>query len=476
MKTILLTPLFAALLLAGCASVDVPAPHALPLMPAAYNTGSTAGVSGTAASASATGATAAGAPAIDTAWWHEFGDAKLDELVAQALANNTQIEIAADRLAEARTAAGAANATLWPQLGLGAGASRQTGEAARAENVYGTLYQANANLAYEVDLFGRLRDARHAATLDAREREALLQGTQLLVQAQVAQSYFALRALEAEQDLVRETIAAYRETLALTERRRDGGDVSALDVERVRTEVAANESAALDLDRRRAELEHSLAVLTGVPASGFALPVAAWDQALPGVPAGLPSELLARRPDVVAAQLHWQAAQARVSEARKAWFPSFTLTGQAGGASPTLSNLFKTSGGLFGVEALASLPIFDGGRREAGIEAAAAQSGAASAAYRESILVAFQDVEDELSALALLARQADAQQQAVTSAVRATQLSDSRYRHGLVSQLELLDARRSELALRRQALQIRAARYQATIGLIKALGGGWSAA
>jgi len=456
-KALLITPLVAALLLAGCASVATPEPHVLPTTPTSFKA-----------------ATAAEAPALGATWWHQFGDAQLDALVEQALAHNTQIEIAADHVAEARAALGAASSTLWPQLGLSAGAGRQTGEAARAENTYGTLYTAGANLSYEVDVTGRLRDAKRAAALDAREREALLQSTRLLVQAQVAQTYFALRALEAEQALVRETIAAYRETLALTERRREGGDVSALDVDRVRTEVAANESAALDLDRRRAELEHAMAVLTGVPASSFAVATGDWDQALPGVPAGLPSELLTRRPDVVAAQAHWEAAQVRVSEARKAWFPNFTLTAEAGGASPALSNLFKTSGGLFGVEALASLPIFDGGRREAGIQGAAAQSDAASAAYRERILVAFQDVEDELSSLQLLARQADVQQEAVSSAERATRLSDSRYRHGLVSQLELLDARRSELALRRQALQIRAARYQATIGLIKALGGGWA--
>ena len=458
MKT-LLTPLIAALVLAGCASVATPESHPLPVTPTAYKSAVS---------------TAPAAAALGQTWWRNFGDEQLDALVSQALAHNTQIQQAAARLVESRALLGAASAELWPELGVNAGAGRQTGASARAQNTYGTLYTANVGLSYELDVIGRVRDAKSAAALDATEREALLQGTRLLIQAQVAQTYFTLRALEAEQALVRETVGAYKETLALTEKRREAGDVSSLDADRVRTEVAANESAAIELDRRRAELEHALAVLTGAPASSFELAAGGWAQAMPGVPAGLPSELLTRRPDVVAAQAHWQASQLRVSEARKAWFPSFELTAAAGGASPQLSSLFKTAGGLFGVQALASLPIFDGGRREAGIQGAAARSDEASAAYREHILVAFQDVEDQLSALQLLARQADVQNQAVASAERATKLSDSRYRNGLVSQLELLDARRTELTVRRQALQIRSARYQATIGLIKALGGGWA--
>jgi multidrug efflux system outer membrane protein len=184
--------------------------------------------------------------------------------------------------------------------------------------------------------------------------------------------------------------------------------------------------------------------------------------------------MLERRPDIAAAQAGFQAAQQRLGVAQKAWFPTFNLTATAGGASPELSDLFKRSAGLWGVNALSSLPLFDGGRREAGVQSAAAQADEAAARYREQLLLAFKDVEDQLSGLSLLAAQSQVQAQAVASAQRALQLSDSRYRNGLVSQLELLDARRSELANRRQALQVRAAQYQATIALIKALGGGWS--
>lgn len=187
----------------------------------------------------------------------------------------------------------------------------------------------------------------------------------------------------------------------------------------------------------------------------------------------MPSTVLVRRPDVAAAQRTTQAAQARVVIAQAAWFPDVSLTASGGFASADLGDLFKLSASAWGVGALLSIPILDGGRREAGVQSANAQWDAAAAGYREQVLVAFRDVEDQLSSLRLLADQATAQAQAVDSASRATVHSTSRYRNGYVSQLELLDARRSELANRRQALQVRSAQYQSTIGLIRALGGGW---
>jgi multidrug efflux system outer membrane protein len=338
-----------------------------------------------------------------------------------------------------------------------------------------TLATASADLAWEVDLFGRLASASRAASLDAQSREGLLQSTRLAVQATVAQAYLSLRATDAERALVRGTVSTYVETLKLTERRFQAGDVAELDVARARTEVAATESDALALDRRRAELEHALAVLVGEPASTFQLAEAKWDTALPVIPAGVPGTVLARRPDVSAAQLSLLAAQQRVGVAKAAWFPSVSLTGSAGHASSEVADLFKWSARAWGIGALLSLPVFDGGRRQAGVDNATAEMDIALARYREQILGAFRDVEDQLAALHLLAEQADAQSRAVASAARTTQLSDARYRGGFVSQLELLDAQRSELRNRRQALQVRAAQYQATVGLVRALGGGWDA-
>jgi len=456
-----LTPLIAALLLAGCASTATFTPTAAPAAPAAFKE-----LDGRWAQAAPAEAQARGR------WWVVFADPVLDGLVARADLNNTSIQLASARLAQARALLRSADADRLPQLGIGAGAQRGNNLVAGSTSP-ATILSAGANASWEPDLFGRLAKASSAAALDAQSREALLQSARLLVQSDVAQTYFVLRALDDERALVRETVSAYRDTLRLTERRYAAGDVAELDLARVQAEVASTESQALALDRRRAQLEHALAVLLGELPSSFTLAEAEWRGALPSVPPGIPSTVLTRRPDVSAAQSAMLAAQARVGVAQAAWFPDVALTANGGFASSDLGDLFKWSARSWGIGALLSLPLFDGGRREAGVQNANALWDAAAASYREQVLVAFQDVEDQLAELRLLADQAGAQTQAVDAAARATVLSNSRYRNGLVSQLEFLDARRSELTNRRQALQVRAAQYQATVGLIRALGGGW---
>jgi len=458
-----LAPLVAALLLAGCASTANFTPTAAPAAPAAFKELDGRWAQATPAEAQARGR-----------WWAVFADPVLDELVARADLNNTSIQLASARLAQARALLRSTDADRLPQIGVGAGASRGNNLVAGSTTPT-TILSAGANASWEPDLFGRLAKASNAAALDAQSREALLQSARLLVQSDVAQAYFVLRALDAERVLVRETVSAYRDTLRLTERRYAAGDVAELDLARVQAEVASTESQALALDRQRTQLEHALAVLLGELPSSFTLAEAEWRGALPLVPPGIPSTVLTRRPDVSAAQSAMLAAQTRVGVARTAWFPDVALTANGGFASTDLGDLFKWSARSWGVGALLSLPVFDGGRREAGVQNANAAWDAAAASYREQVLTAFQDVEDQLAALRLLADQAGAQTQAVDAAARATLLSNTRYRNGLVSQLEFLDARRSELANRRQALQVRAAQYQATVGLIRALGGSWDA-
>lgn len=409
-------------------------------------------------------------------WWKAFNDPVLDQLVERAGAGNTGIQEAAARLAQARALVRGARAERTPQVGLGAAADRGTGTSTANGSAPGTLLQAGVNLSYEIDLFGRLSRTQDAATLDAQSREALLQSTRLMVQAEVAQTYLALRATDTERALVNDTATAYADTLRLTQRRFDAGDVAELDVIRIQTELAATEAEVIALDRARAELEHALAVLLGEPVSGFALTPDTTARTLPVIPAGVPATVLARRPDVAAAQASLLAAQARVGVAQAAWFPSVSLTGAAGYASPELGDLFKWSARAWGVGALMSLPIFDGGRREAGVQGAQAQFDAAAAQYRGQVLNALREVEDQLSALRLLHEQAQAQGRAVSAAQRASAISETRYRNGLVSQLELLDARRNELLNRRQAQRVEAAQQQATVRLVRAIGGGWDVA
>jgi multidrug efflux system outer membrane protein len=459
-----LLPLVAALVLAGCANVQTVEPVAAPAAPAAFKELDGRWTQAQPAEAQARGE-----------WWKTFGDPVLDELVVRADRNSTSVQLAAARLNQARALLRAADADRLPQVAVGAGANRSN-TAIPGTTIPTTLLTAGASVAWEADVFGRLAKASQAAALDAQASEALLQSTRLLVQSDVAGAYFALRALDSERALVRQTVDAYRDTLRLTERRYQAGDVAELDLARVQTEVASTQSQALALDRQRAEVEHALAVLLGEVPSQFGLKAvgdAEWGGLLPIVPPGVPSTVLTRRPDVAAAQSSMLAAQKRVGVAQAAYFPDLSLTANGGFASSELGDLFKWSARSWGIGALLSLPVFDGGRREAGVKGANAQWDAAAAGYREQVLVAFRDVEDQLSALRLLTDQASAQKQAVDAASRATVLSTSRYRNGYVSQLELLDARRSELANRRQALQVRAAQYQATVGLIRALGGGW---
>jgi len=406
-------------------------------------------------------------------WWKAFNDPVLDELVARADRSNASIQVAAARLAQARAVARITDADRALQASVGASARRAQGIIGGDAGPVRNLFAAGVDLSYEVDLFGRLSHASAAAVLDAEARAALLQSTRLLVQAAAAQTYLTLRAVDDERTLVRSTLNAYRETLALTERRWRAGDVAELDVARASTEVAATESEALALDRRRAELEHALAVLLGEAPSQFSIPASTWETALPSIPAGVPSTLLTRRPDVAAAQNSLLAAQARVGAAKAAYFPNIALTASGGYASTEIEDLFNWSSRAWLIGAIFSLPILDGGRREAGVQAAGAELDGALASYRDQVLVAFRDVEDQLAALRLLAEQSEAQARAVSSARRTTLLSDTRYRAGYVSQLELLDAQRSELRNRREELQVRSARYQSTVALVRALGGGW---
>lgn len=454
------TMLLCALLLAGCATAPPAGPPADLPLPSAFREGAVS--------------QATPQPG-DGAWWRVFGDPQLDALVQRATQRNTGVQAAAARLAAAQALLRGAEAQARPQLQVTAGATREASTLTGYRPA--TTLSLGANLVYEVDIANRLSSARDAATLDAAEREALLRDTQLLVQAEVVRSYFVLRALDAEAALVRRTVVSYRGTLGLTERRFAAGDVPELEVARVRSELASNQSEVLALERQRAQVEHGLAQLLGEPATGFVLPAAAGpdtqEAALPQVPPGLPSAVLARRPDIAAAERALRAAQVRVEVARSAWWPQLALTAAGGQASPELGDLLRNGARTWGLGALLSLPLFDGGRRAALVSGAEAGAEAAVVRWREQVLVALREVEDELAAVRLLGEQAVAQREAVEAAARVSALAEVRYRNGFVSQLELLDAQRSELRSLRQALQVRAARYQATVGLIRAVGGAW---
>ncbi|WKL58439.1 efflux transporter outer membrane subunit [Asticcacaulis sp. ZE23SCel15] len=453
----------AALLLAGCATEPLNS-AALTAPPPAFK-------------GEAAPATAATPPLAMGQWWKVFADPTLDDLIERSLARNTDIRIAAARLEQSKALVKSARSSLFPQAGIGYGASRATevGQDPKAS----TLHSAGIDLSYEVDITGKLFSAAKAARLDAQASEALLADTRLLIAGTVAETYFALRALDEERAIVRETLTAYRTTLDVTQRRFEAGDVAELDVARLQTEVSSNEFELLALDRQRAQIENALAVLTGEMATTFDVESQSWASQpwaghVPVVPAGIPSDVLKRRPDVQAAELSMQAAQRRVGIAKAAWFPSLTLTASGGYASSDLGDLFEDAGRNWSLTGLLAQAIFDGGRRNAGIALAKGDLEIAFAGYQQQVLVAFADVEDQLAARQTLEAQARTQTDALNAATRALNLSQSRYRNGYVSQLDLLDAQRSELRTRRQALQVKAAQYQSSVRLIRALGGDWN--
>ena len=451
-----LSALLVALVLAGCATT-APLNETPVTTPASWK------------AEGWTTATPAAAAQQRGSWWQVFGDAQLDALIAQAETQSPTLAQAAARLAQAQALVGQARASLLPNLGLNAGAER-AGTAGSAANGYGL----GAQLGYEIDLSGRLRAGRDAAQLDALAQAQLHESAKLILQADIAQAYFQLRAAEREHQLVRDTAASYRDALRVTERRVAAGEAAELELARLKSEAAGTDAEAAQLAQRRALLENLLALLTGQTASTLKLQATAAVAQLPNIPAGLPSTLLARRPDVAAAQAQLLAAQARLGAAQRAWFPQLALTASGGVASGELSDLLKGAARSWSLGALFALPLFDGGARQAGVDGARAQGQAALAAHRQAVLVAFKDVEDQLAALSGLRQQQLALAEAVSAAERAATLSAARERGGIVAPLERLDAQRSALRQRRAALQVEAAQAQATVGLVRSLGGSWS--
>ncbi len=419
-------------------------------------------------------------------WWQVFGDATLNDLELQALAANQSLKAAAARLGQARALEKNARAALFPRIGVGFGPTRQLaspasqGLAADADTRAQTLWRGQATFAYEADLFGRLGSVADAAKIETERDRALFRSTLLALQADVAQAYFLVRELDATRALYADTVKLRAETLRLFQRRYDAGDIGELELARARTELASAQAEADGVARQRAVAEHALAILLGKTPAEFALDEQPIGRLKVAVPAGLPSALLERRPDIAAAERAMAAANARIGAARAAYFPRLSLSGNYGYESAKLGDLFQASSRAYLLGPLAgtllSLPIFDGGARAAGVDRANAAYDEDVANYRQAILQAFKEVEDNLAHLRILDRQNSAQDQAVSAAGRAAQLSHIQYREGAISYLGVIDADRSVLQQQRAATSLDGERARATVNLIRALGGSWEVA
>ena len=409
-------------------------------------------------------------------WWAVFHDPALDVLEVQAVHADLSLKAALARLEHARAVARLPQADLLPTLELNPSYShfqRTLSSFGGAGTLTNDTFRVPFDLSYEVDLWGKVRRSFEAAHAEAQASQAAYETILLSVTADTARAYFLLRALDAELDTLRHTLELRREAQRLIDQRADAGLASELDRARVMAEVKTAEAESYDVERRRAELEHALAVLCGRAPAEFTLSAHPLAEEPPAVPAGIPSTVLERRPDIAEAERLMASANARIGVAQAANFPVLSLTGSAGWEAAKADQVFRADNVVWSLGPSLSVPLFAGGRNRANLRSARADHAQASAEYRRRVLTAFQEVEDALAAIRLLASQQQAQTEVVAASQRAQQLSFDRYAQGLSSFLEAVDAERQRLDATRRAAQIRGQRLTAAVMLIKALGGAW---
>ena len=413
-------------------------------------------------------------------WWTLLGDRGLDDLEAMVTISNQTIAMAEAQYRGARALVGGVRSSLFPSIGIGISAGRSSGVTTRSPGAGQAApavdsFEVPVTMSWTLDIFGRIRRSVQAGLANAQASAADLEGVRLAMQAEAAMDYLALRGLDAEIDLLNRTAAGYQTALGLTENRFKQGVVSGVDVAQAKTQLDATRAQATDLSLSRAKVEHALAVLVGKPPAEFAVPPAALRIAAPDIPAGLPSELLERRPDIAAAERRMAAANAQIGVAVAGYFPSLGLSGTAGYLDSKLAGLFSLPNRLWSLGASLFETLFNGGQRRALKEQAVAAYDAAVADYRETVLTAFAQVEDNLAALRILAEEARYQNDAVSEAELALKLANNRYGNGVTSYLEVVTAQSTALTNERLAVDLLTRRLTAGVALIEALGGGWHA-
>lgn len=414
-------------------------------------------------------------------WWLAFGEPTLDDLEQRMSRSNPDLQGAIARLSEARAAALHARSEEFPTLDADASAAREHSSAnAPLASALGHKtspyddFAAGVSFAWEVDLFGRLRNGAAAARAEAQASAADLAGVDLSLRAQLATDYFALRGADARAQLLEDAVRDYDRAYEVTHNRYGEGIAAATDVEQANT-LRQNARAQLAAVRlRRAQLAHAIAVLIGEPPSLFDIPSGALAGSPPACDPGLPSALLERRPDVASAERAVAAANAEIGVARAAWFPVFSLSGAAGYESTVASTWLQAPSRFWSIGPTGSLPLLDAGARLAGNREAWAVYDEAVANYRKTTLVAYQEVEDSLVALHRLAEERAADEAAAVSARQSAYHADQRYAAGVADYLEVTTTHTAALQAGEDALSARVAEFQATIALVRATGGGWT--
>ena len=415
------------------------------------------------------------------AWWDTYHDDQLNQYEQQLLAANQSLAAAQARLSQARSLARIASAGLFPTMSTDpsvAGtrySANRPGSATPETALTQSIYQIPFALNYEVDLFGRVRKTLEAANANLQSTAADLQNVQLVLTAELAADYFTLRELDAETQVVQDSISIETKGLDLVNNRHEGGLASGLDLAQQQTLLDSTTTQLYLVQQQRATFEHAIAVLTGNPASTFKVPAVPLNAAPPPVPLGVPSDMLERRPDVASAERTMAKQNALVGVAQTAFYPQFTISGGGGFQSVSIGSLLTAPSAFWAVGGDLLQPIVNGGRNRATLAATKSAYDESVANYRESVLIAFQQVEDGLSGLNALSQAAASQGNAVNSARRSLELSNNRYVGGVASYLDVITAQVALLNSQRLATQLLGQQMVTSVYLVKALGGGWDA-
>jgi len=429
-------------------------------------------------------------------WWEAYGDSELNALVEQVDINNQNLKIAEAKYRQAQALSSSVRAGFFPTLSATASETRSRAASSRTSSVSNTTglntstgagsggssatltnHNLSAIFSWEIDVWGRIRRQVEANDASAQASAADLESARLSAQSDLASNYFQLRINDTQKQLLNETVYAYTKSLELTRNRYKVGVAGKVDVAQAETQLKSAEAQAIDFGVQRAQLEHAIALLIGEAPGNFALSAltsAKWNVAVPATPLILPSSLLERRPDIAGAERRAAAANAQIGVAKAAYYPTLSLTGNGGYSSPSLANWISAPNRFWSLGPSLAETILDFGKRSAVTDQAVAAYDQSVATYRQTVLQAFQDVEDNLAALNILEAEAKVQEEAVRAARESVTLTLNQYKAGTVSYLNVVSVQTALLSNERTAMTLTGRRLAASVGLIKALGGGWS--